>query len=279
MPVKRYKPTTPGRRISSVDTFSDVTKSKPEKKLVKSQKQKAGRNAQGKITVRHRGGGAKRHVRVIDFKRTKFDVPATVAAIEYDPGRGARIALLHYADGEKAYMVAPVGLKVGSVIVSSNKKGEITVGNRFPIEKIPVGIGVYNIEIQPGKGGQMVRGAGTMAHIMAVEGKYATLKLPSGEIRQVPRTCMATIGQTSNPDRRLIRWGKAGRMRHKGFRPTVRGKAMNPVDHPHGGGEGSQPIGMKHPKTPTGKPALGVKTRRKKASDSLILERRKKRKR
>lgn len=279
MPVKRYKPTTPGRRISSVDTFSDVTKTKPEKKLLKARKQQAGRNSQGKITVRHRGGGAKRHVRVIDYKRTKFDVPATVAAIEYDPGRGARIALLHYADGEKAYMIAPVGLKVGTKVVSSKKKGDIKVGNRFPLEKIPAGIGVYNIEIEPGKGGQLVRGAGTVAHVMAVEGKYATLKLPSGEIRQVPRTCMATIGQTSNPDRRLIRWGKAGRMRHKGIRPTVRGKAMNPVDHPHGGGEGAHPIGMKHPKTPTGKPALGVKTRRKRPSDALILERRKKRKR
>ncbi len=247
--------------------------------MLKARKQKAGRNSQGKITVRHRGGGAKRHLRVVDFKRDKFDVPAKVAAIEYDPGRGARIALLHYSDGEKCYMIAPVGLKVGDRVVSSKEKGEVRLGNRFPIEKIPVGIGVYNIEIEPGKGGQMVRGAGTVAQIMAVEGKNATLKLPSGEIRMVPKICMATIGQTSNPDRRLIRWGKAGRMRHRGFRPTVRGKAMNPVDHPHGGGEGSHPIGMKHPKTPTGKPALGVKTRRKKSSDVMILERRKKRRR
>ncbi len=279
MAIRKYKPTTPGRRISSVDTFSDITKKKPEKSLLKKRKQQAGRNSQGKITVRHRGGGAKRHVRVIDFKRTKFDVPATVASIEYDPGRGARIALLQYADGDKKYMVAPIGLKVGDKVVSSKNKGEIKVGNRFPIENIPAGIGVYNIEIEPGKGGQMVRGAGTTAQIMAVEGKNATLKLPSGEVRMVPRSCMATIGQTSNPDRRLIRWGKAGRMRHRGIRPTVRGKVMNPVDHPHGGGEGSNPIGLKHPKTPTGKPALGVKTRRKKTSDKLILQRRKKRRR
>ena len=279
MAIRKYKPTTPGRRISSVDTFSDITKKKPEKSLLKKRKQQAGRNSQGKITVRHRGGGAKRHVRVIDFKRTKFDVPATVASIEYDPGRGARIALLQYADGDKKYMVAPIGLKVGDKVVSSKNKGEIKVGNRFPIENIPAGIGVYNIEIEPGKGGQMVRGAGTTAQIMAVEGKNATLKLPSGEVRMVPRSCMATIGQTSNTDRRLIRWGKAGRMRHRGIRPTVRGKVMNPVDHPHGGGEGSNPIGLKHPKTPTGKPALGVKTRRKKTSDKLILQRRKKRRR
>jgi large subunit ribosomal protein L2 len=280
MAVRKYKPTTPGRRISSVDSFSDITKNKkPEKSLLKKRKQQAGRNSQGKITVRHRGGGAKRHVRVIDYKRTKFDVPAKIVSVEYDPGRGARIALLQYADGEKQYMIAPVGLKVGDKVVSSMEKGEIKVGNRFPIENIPAGIGVYNIEIEPGKGGQMVRGAGTTAQIMAVEGKNATLKLPSGEVRMVPKTCMATIGQTSNPDRRLIRWGKAGRMRHRGIRPTVRGKAMNPVDHPHGGGEGSNPIGLKHPKTPTGKPALGVKTRRKKTSDKLILQRRKKRRR
>jgi large subunit ribosomal protein L2 len=279
MPVRRYKKNTAGRRISSVDTFSDVTKKKPEKALTRKRKQQAGRNSQGKITVRHRGGGAKRHVRVIDFKYNKFDVPAKVAAIEYDPGRGARIALLHYVDGEKRYVVAPVGLKVDDQVVSSKKKGEIKLGNRFPIEFIPAGIGVFNIELQPGKGGQMVRGAGTLAYVMAVEGKNATLKLPSGEVRMVPKSCMATIGQASNPDRRLIRWGKAGRMRHRGIRPTVRGKVMNPVDHPHGGGEGKNPIGLKHPKTPTGKPALGVKTRRKKSSDKLILQRRKKRRR
>ena len=274
MPVKRYKPTTPGRRISSVDTFEDVTRSKPEKKLTKIRKKFAGRT-KGKITVRHRGGGAKQRIRIVDFKRDKFDVPATIASIEYDPNRGARIALLHYADGEKRYMLAPVGLKVGDQVVSTTKKGDVKVGNRFQLQNIPIGMQVYNIELKPGKGGQIVRGAGTMAQLMAVDGPYATIKLPSSEVRMVPRACMATIGQTSNPDRRLIRWGKAGRTRHRGFRPTVRGKAMNPVDHPHGGGEGSNPIGLKRPKTPTGKPALGVKTRRKGASDKLIIKRRK----
>ncbi len=274
MAVKRYKPTTPGRRISSVDAFDDITKTKPEKKLTTNRKKHAGRT-KGKITVRHRGGGAKQRIRIIDFKRNKFDVPAKVAAIEYDPNRGARLALLHYADGAKAYMIAPVGLKVGDTVVSSQKKGDIKVGNRFALEHIPVGMSVYDIELQPGKGGQIVRGAGTSAQVMAIDGPYATIKLPSGEVRQVLKRCMATIGQTSNPDRRLIRWGKAGRTRHRGWRPTVRGKAMNPVDHPHGGGEGSNPIGLKHPKTPTGKPALGVKTRRKKASDKLIVKGRK----
>lgn len=276
MGVKRYKPTTPGRRISSVDTFEDVTKTKPEKKLTTNRKKFAGRT-KGKITVRHRGGGAKQRIRIVDFKRTKFDVPAKVAAIEYDPNRGARLALLHYADGAKAYMIAANGLKVGDTIISSQKKGEIQTGNRFPLQFIPAGMPIYNIELKPGKGGQIVRGAGTSAQLMAVDGSYATIKLPSGEVRMVPKTCMATIGQTSNPDRRLIRWGKAGRKRHRGWRPTVRGKAMNPVDHPHGGGEGGSPIGLKHPKTPTGKPALGVKTRRKKASDKLIIKRRRKR--
>jgi large subunit ribosomal protein L2 len=275
MPVKRYKPTTPGRRISSVDTFEDVTSSKPVKKLTKTRKKFAGRT-KGKITVRHRGGGAKQRIRLIDFKRTKFDIPATVATIEYDPNRGARIALLNYADGEKRYMIAPVGLKVGDTVVSTQKKADVKVGNRFQLQNIPIGMQVYNIELKPGRGGQIVRGAGTMAQLMAVDGSYATIKLPSGEVRMVPRTCMATIGQTSNPDRRLIRWGKAGRTRHRGFRPTVRGKAMNPVDHPHGGGEGRNPIGLKRPKTPTGKAALGVKTRRKGASDKLIIKRRKK---
>lgn len=271
MAVKRYKPTTPGRRFSSVDAFEDVTKTSPEKKLTIHRKKFAGRT-KGKITVRHRGGGAKQRIRLVDYKRSKFDVPAKVAAIEYDPNRGARIVLLHYADGEKAYMLAPVGLKVGDTVVSSQKKGDIQTGNRFFLEHIPVGMQIYDIELQPGKGGQIVRGAGTSAQLMAVEGSYATIKLPSGEVRMLLKKCMATLGQTSNPDRRLIRWGKAGRTRHRGFRPTVRGKAMNPVDHPHGGGEGASPIGLKHPKTPTGKPALGVKTRRKKASDRLIVQ-------
>jgi len=275
MGIKRYKPTTPGRRISSVDAFDDVTKTSPEKKLTKHRKKFAGRT-NGKITVRHRGGGAKQRIRVIDSKRSKFDIPAKVAAIEYDPNRGARLALLHYADGAKAYMVAPSGLNVGDTVVSSKQKGEINPGNRFKLEHIPVGMPIYDIELQPGKGGQLVRGAGTSAQLMAVEGSYATIKLPSGEVRMLLKDCMATIGQSSNPDRRLIRWGKAGRTRHRGWRPTVRGKAMNPVDHPHGGGEGSNPIGLKHPKTPTGKPAMGVKTRRKKASDKLIIKGRRK---
>ncbi len=275
MPVKRYKPTTAGRRLSSVDTFEDLTRVEPERKLTIHRKQHAGRT-NGKITVRHRGGGAKRRVRLIDFKRDKFNVPATVASIEYDPGRGARIALLHYADGEKRYMIATLGLKVGDKVVSSKEKGEIQTGNRFPLQFIPISMEISDIELKPGKGAQLVRGAGTLAQLMAVEGSYATIKLPSGEVRMVSKQCMATIGQTSNPDRRLIRWGKAGRTRHRGIRPTVRGKAMNPVDHPHGGGEARNPIGLKHPKTPSGKPALGVKTRKKQASDQLIIKRRKK---
>ncbi len=275
MPVRKYNPTTPGRRISSVDAFSDITKTTPEKKLTKFRKNFAGRT-NGKITVRHRGGGARRRIRLIDFKRRKFDIPAKVATIEYDPNRGARIALLHYADGEKQYMLAPNGLEVGTQIICSTTRHEITAGNRYPLEVIPSGIPVYDIELQPGKGGQLARGAGASVQIMAVEGSYATLKLPSSEIRQVPRKCMATIGQVSNPDYRLIRWGKAGRSRHRGIKPTVRGKAMNPCDHPHGGGEAANSIGLKHPKTPTGKPAFGVKTRRKQASDKLIIQRRKK---
>lgn len=274
MGVKHYKPTTNGRRISSVDDFSDVTKFSPEKKLTLKRKKFAGRT-KGKITVRHHGGGAKQRIRLIDSRREKFDVPARVVAIEYDPNRGARLALLQYADGEKRYIIAPVGLGVGATIISSTKKGEIQTGNRYQLQHMPVGMEVYDIELKPGKGGQMVRGAGTTAQLMAVEGAYATLKLPSGEIRMVAKECMATLGTASNPDRRLIRWGKAGRMRHRGIRPTVRGKVMNPVDHPHGGGEGRNPIGLKRPKTPTGKPALGVKTRRRQASDSLIVSRRK----
>lgn len=274
MGVKHYRPTTNARRISSVDDFSDVTKFSPEKKLTLHKKKFAGRT-NGKITVRHHGGGAKQRIRVIDFRREKFDIPAHVVGIEYDPNRGARLALLHYADGEKRYMVAPLGLNVGAKIVSSMKKGDIQTGNRFPLQYIPVGMQVYDIEIKPGKGGQIARGAGTTAQLMAVEGPYATLRLPSGEVRMVAKECMATLGQSSNPDRRLIRWGKAGRTRHRGIRPTVRGKVMNPVDHPHGGGEGRNPIGLKRPKTPTGRPALGVKTRRKQASDSLIVARRK----
>lgn len=279
MAVRKYKPTSPGRRISSVQDFSDVTKSRPEKGLKTIKRKKAGRNSAGRITVRHQGGGTKRFIRAIDWQRHKFDIPAKVVSIEYDPNRGARIALLSYADGAKAYMLASVELKVGDKIISSKKLQEIKPGNRYPIEVIPLGMPVYNIEITPGKGGQIVRGAGSSAVIMAMEGKYAQVKMPSGEIRLFPKDCMATIGQVSNPDWRLIRWGKAGRMRHKGIRPTVRGKVMNPCDHPHGGGEGSNPIGLKHPKTPWGKPALGVKTRRVKPSDKLILKRRTKKRR
>jgi len=275
MAVKKYKPTTPGRRKSSVDNFSDLTRTKPEKSLVVIKKKKAGRS-KGKITVRHKGGGAKQFIRVIDYKRTKFDIPAKVDSIEYDPNRGARIALLIYADGEKRYMIAPVDLKVGDEVLSSKNKIEIKAGNCMPLEHIPVGVPVYNVELNPGRGGQIARSAGNMVNIMATEEGYTLLRMPSTEIRKVSMKCMATIGQASNPDRRLIRWGKAGRMRHRGIRPTVRGKAMNPVDHPHGGGEGRQPIGLKHPKTPQGKPALGVKTRRKKSSDKLIVQRRKK---
>lgn len=276
MGIRVYKPTTPGRRKSSVQTFDDVTSKKPFKKLTKSKKQMAGRS-NGKIAVRHRGGGAKRHVRVIDWKRDKFDIPATVKTIEYDPNRGARIALVAYADGEKRYVLAPQGMEVGTTILTSQKKGEPSVGNRFPLSAIPLGMSIYNIELNPGRGGQIVRGAGVSAVLMAVEGKWATVKLPSGEVRMVNKECLATIGSVSNPDWRLIRWGKAGRSRMRSIRPTVRGKAMNPVDHPHGGGEGSQPIGLKAgPKTPTGKKALGVKTRRKKASDKFIIKGRKK---
>lgn len=277
MGIKVYKPTTAGRRKSSVQTFDDVTSKKPYKKLVKSKKQQAGRSG-GKIAVRHRGGGAKRHVRIIDWKFDKLDIPATVQTIEYDPNRGARIALVAYADGEKRYILAPQKLEVGMTIVTSKQKGEPTIGNRFPLELIPEGMNIFNVELQPGKGGQIVRGAGASATLLAVEGDYATIKLPSGEVRMVPKTCMATIGAASNPDWRLIRWGKAGRMRRRSIRPTVRGKAMNPVDHPHGGGEGRNSIGLKHPKTPQGKPALGVKTRGKKPSDKFIVRRRKSKK-
>jgi len=273
MPVKRYNPTTGGRRISSVDTFEDVTKFEPEKSLTKIRKDHAGRT-NGKISVRHQGGGAKRRIRIIEFAREIFDVPAKVAAIEYDPNRGARIALLRYANGKKSYIIAPLGLTVGESVICSKGKGDIKNGNRYALQNIPVGIMVHDIELFPGKGGQLARGAGAGAQLMAVEGPYATVRLPSGEMRMVFKECMATIGQVSNPDRRLIRWGKAGRMRHRGIRPTVRGKVMNPVDHPHGGGEGRNSIGLKHPKTPQGKPALGVKTRRKKPSDLLIIERR-----
>jgi large subunit ribosomal protein L2 len=276
MGIRVYRPTTPGRRKSSVQTFDDVTTKKSYKPLTKSRKQMAGRS-HGKIAVRRRGGGAKRHVRIIDWKGDKLDVVGTVKTVEYDPNRGARIALVAYADGEKRYVLAPQGCVPGMTFVNSKQKGEPSVGSRFPLKQIPLGMSVYNIELEPGKGGSVVRGAGTSATLMAVEGKLATLRMPSTEVRTVSADCLATIGTVSNPDWRLVRWGKAGRMRHRSKRPKVRGKAMNPVDHPHGGGEGRSPIGLKKgPKTYTGKKAMGVKTRRNKRSDMFILSRRKK---
>ncbi len=274
MPITNYKPTTAARRKSSVQSFKDVTSTSPLKSLLKSRKEQAGRGAGGKITVRHRGGGGRTHVRVIDWKFDRLNIPAKVQTIEYDPNRGARLALLAYADGLRVYILAPHGLTVGMTVVASKEKGEPSVGNRFSLEKIPVGMEVHNIELQPGRGGQIVRGAGTSAELLAIEGDHATLRLPSGEVRRVLKVCMATIGTVSNPDWSLVRWGKAGRSRWRGIRPTVRGKAMNPVDHPHGGGEARNSIGLKHPKTPTGKPALGVKTRREQASDRMIVRRR-----
>jgi len=280
MGIKTVKPTTPGRRQAKFDDFLDITKTTPEKRLTAKKTRSGGRNAQGRITVRHRGGGAKRAIRIIDFKRDKFDIPAKVASIEYDPNRGARIALLHYADGEKRYIVSPVGVEVGETLLSSQKLIEIKKGNALQVQFIPAGIPIYNIEFSPGFGGKMVRGAGESAMVMGVEDKYAQIKLPSGEIRLIRKECMCTVGQVSNPDKRHIKLGSAGRKRHLGFRPTVRGSAMNPVDHPHGGGEGNQPIGLKRPKTPWGKAALGVKTRKKgKFSDKMILQRKKKKRR
>ena len=276
MPIKLYRPTTNARRQASVQDFSDVTTMSPQRSLVKVLKKHSGRNNQGIITVRHRGGGVKRLYRIIDFKQTNFDVPGTITTIEYDPNRGARIALVEYANGQKAYTVAPQGLKVGDKIMASRQAIEPTVGARMPIMFIPVGMVIFNIESEPGKGGQLVRGAGVGAQLQTVEGRHAQIKLPSGEVRLVLKECMATIGMVGNPDYKLVRLGKAGRMRLKGWRPVVRGKVMNPVDHPHGGGEGRNPIGLKGgPKTKWGKKALGVKTRKnKKWTSSLILKRR-----
>jgi large subunit ribosomal protein L2 len=274
MPIKQYRPVTKGRRISSVQDFSDITKFEPEKSLITLRKEFAGRTG-GKITVRHQGGGAKRYLRQVDFIRAKYDIPAKVVAIEYDPNRGARIALIVYKDGVKSYILQPNGLKVGDTVMSSQTEAEIQVGTRLPLEKIPVGTQVHAVEMVPGKGAQLGRSAGVVIEFMAVDGNYAILKMPSGEVRRVPKICMATIGTVSNPDWHLVRWGKAGRMRHRGIRPTVRGKVMNPVDHPHGGGEGKHPIGMKFAKTKWGKHALGVKTRgRKLGSSRHILTRR-----
>ena len=279
MGIKKVKPNTPGRRQATFDDFKDVTKSTPEKSLIVPKKKRGGRNSQGKITVRHRGGGAKRFVRLVDFKRDKFDIPATVAAIEYDPNRGARLALLNYADGEKRYITAPIDVKVGDKLMSSKELIEIKPGNALPLQFIPAGMAVSSVELEPGQGAKIARGAGNIVYVMGVEGRYAQIKMPSGEIRKVKKECLCTVGQASNPDKRHISLGSAGRKRHMGIRPTVRGTAMNPVDHPHGGGEGKQSIGLRHPKTPWGKPALGVKTRRKRHSDKLIIKRRSKKRR
>ena len=273
MGIKKYTAYTPSRRNMTGSDFAEVTKTKPEKSLTTSLKKNAGRNNQGKITVRHHGGGSRRKYRVIDFKRLKDGVPATVLGIEYDPNRTANIALICYADGEKSYILAPQGLTDGMTVMNG-PEAEIRVGNCLPLSVIPVGTQVHNVELKPGKGGQMVRSAGTSAQLMAKEGKYATLRLPSGEMRMVPLECRATIGVLGNIDHNLINYGKAGRKRHMGIRPTVRGSVMNPNDHPHGGGEGKAPIGRPGPSTPWGKPALGYKTRRKKASDKLIVRRR-----
>ena len=274
MGIKTDNPYTPSRRNMTGSDFSEITKKTPEKSLLASKKKTAGRNNQGKITVRHHGGGNRQKYRIIDFKRYKDGVPATVMGIEYDPNRTANIALICYADGEKAYIIAPDGLKDG-MRVMNGPEAEVRIGNCLPLENIPVGTQIHNIELYPGKGGQLVRSAGNSAQLMAKEGKYATLRLPSGEMRMVPIVCRATVGVVGNTDHNLINIGKAGRKRHMGIRPTVRGSVMNPNDHPHGGGEGRAPIGRPGPSTPWGKPALGLKTRKKKkASNKLIVRRR-----
>ena len=273
MGIKRYKPTSPGRRGMSVSTFEEVTKFTPEKSLLEPKKRTGGRNNTGRITARHRGGGSYHHYRIVDFKRNKQGIPATVVGIEYDPNRSARIALLEYTDGEKRYILAPLGLNVGDT-VSSGPTADVRIGNALPLRNIPVGSQVHNIELQIGRGGQIVRSAGAVAQLMAKEGNYATLRLPSGEMRLVHLNCMATLGQVGNVDHQNIVIGKAGRSRWLGRRPHVRGAAMNPIDHPHGGGEGHAPVGLKHPKTPWGKPARGVKTRNNKRTDKFIVRRR-----
>jgi len=274
MGIKKFGPYTPSRRNMTGLDYAEITKSTPEKSLCVSLKKNSGRNNQGKITVRHRGGGSRRLYRIIDFKRRKDGIPAKVVAIEYDPNRTANIALLHYADGEKAYILAPVGLTVGTTLMNG-AEAEVRVGNCLPLSSIPVGSNIHNIELYPGKGGQLVRAAGNAAQLMAKEGKYATLRMPSGEMRMVPVECRATIGQVGNIEHELVNVGKAGRTRNKGFRPTVRGSVMNPNDHPHGGGEGKTGIGRPGPVTPWGKPALGLKTRKSnKKSNKLIVRRR-----
>ncbi len=277
MAIKNYNPTTPSRRFYTTIKNDEVTKKTPEKSLLVSKNHSGGRNNQGKITVRHIGGGNRVKYRVIDFRRNKDNIPAKVIGIEYDPNRTANIALLQYADGEKRYILAPIGLNEGDEVMSGNENIEIKVGNCLPLSQMPVGIVIHNLELNPGKGGQLVRAAGMEARLMAKEGKYATIKMPSGEMRMVLGTCRATIGQVGNAEHELMTLGKAGRKRHMGTRPTVRGAVMNPIDHPHGGGEGKNPVGHKSPLTPWGKPALGMKTRKhKKHSNKMIVTRAKK---
>ena len=275
MAIKNYKPTTPGRRKMSTLVNEEITTNVPEKSLTVTIKKNGGRNNQGKITVRHHGGGEKRKYRIIDFKRNKLNVPGSVASIEYDPNRTANIALINYADGEKRYIIAPKGLTVG-MTVEAGENADIKVGNALPIMNIPVGTMVHNIELRPGKGGELARSAGASAQILGREDSYVMIRLSSGEQRKVLGTCMATVGEVGNEDSSLVKVGKAGRSRHMGIRPTVRGSVMNPNDHPHGGGEGRAPVGRKAPMTPWGKPALGLKTRKKKQSDKFIVRRRSK---
>jgi large subunit ribosomal protein L2 len=275
MPIRKYKPTSPGRRGMSGDTFEDITKDKPERGLISELRKSGGRNAYGKITVRHRGGGSRRQYRQVDFKRDKHDIPAKVVAIEYDPNRSARIALLTYADGEKRYIIAPLGLRVGDSVISG-PNAEVRLGNCLPLAKMPLGTLVHNVELREGQGAQMARSAGSSVQLLAKEGEYATLRLPSGEMRKVRQYCYAVVGQVSNIDHSNIKLGKAGRKRHLGIRPTVRGSAMSPRDHPHGGGEGRQPIGKPGPRSPWGKPTLGKRTRNNKRTDQFIVRRRSK---
>jgi large subunit ribosomal protein L2 len=274
MAIKQFKPTSPGRRGMSGFSFDEITKTKPEKSLLVTRKKMSGRNAQGRITVRHRGGGSKRRIRIVDFRRDKTGVPGRVAAIEYDPGRTSRLALIFYRDGEKRYILAPNGLKVGDMI-EAGPEAEVKVGNALPLQHMPNGTVIHNIELTPGRGGQIVRSAGASAQLMAKEGEYTLLRLPSGEMRRVLSRCTATVGQVGNVENSLIKLGKAGRVRHRRRRPQVRGVVMNPVDHPHGGGEGKAPVGLPGPKSPWGKPTLGKRTRDKKPSDKFIVRRRK----
>lgn len=273
MGIKKFKPTTPGQRGMTGYSFEEITKTVPERSLLRPLRKSGGRNSYGKVTVRHRGGGHRRHIRVVDFKREKYGIPARVAAIEYDPNRTARLALLFYVDGEKRYIIAPLDLRVGDTILSG-PQAEVRPGNCLPISNIPIGTLVHNVELKSGKGGQLVRSAGAAAQILAKEGDYAQVRMPSGEVRLVRQGCYATIGQVGNLDHSNIKLGKAGRKRHMGVRPTVRGTAMSPRDHPHGGGEGRQPIGMPSPKSPWGKPTLGKRTRRNKLTDKFIVRRR-----